>query len=81
MEIQKAKDFIDDVRYVDDCKMDDWYANDVVLVLTQNEINELHNALREWVEQNNIVRVQTVAGINNDIRLFLEETRNDEGGR
>ena len=81
MEIQKATNFIDDVRYTDDCKLDDWYSNDVVLVLTQNEINELHTALKEWVEQNNIVRVQTVAGINNDIRLFLEESRNDEGGR
>ena len=80
MEIQKAKDFLDDVMY-DDCFEVGPYKNDVVLVLTQNEINELHTALREWVEQNNIVRVQTVAGINNDIRLFLEETRNDEGGR
>lgn len=80
MEIQKATQFIDDVMY-DDCFDSSPYKNDVVLVLTQNEIDELHTALKEWVEQHHIVRVQTVAGINNDIRKFLEETRNDEGGR
>ena len=83
MEIQNAKYFIEDVMY-DDCyaaKCTDWYEHDVVLVLTQHEIDELHRALNEWVASNNIVKVNTVAGINNDIRLFLEKTRNDEGGR
>lgn len=83
MEIQRATQFIDDISSDDylAVKSEDWYKNDVVLILTQNEISELHTALKEWVEQNNIIRVQTVAGINNDIRQFLEETRNDEGGR
>jgi len=83
MEIQKATQFIDDISSDNyfAMKSEDWYKNDVVLILTQYEISELHAALKEWVEQNNIVRVQTVAGINNDIRQFLEETRNDEGGR
>lgn len=80
MEIQKATQFIDDVLY-DDCFDSNPYKNDVVLVLTQYEIDELHSALNEWVQQHNIVRVQTVAGINNDIKHFLEEIRNDEGGR
>ena len=53
----------------------------MVLVLTQAEVDELHLALKEWVEQNNIVRVQNVARIDNEIRQFLEESRNDEGGR
>lgn len=83
MEIQRATQFIDDISIDDDfaVKYEDWYKNDVVLILTQSEISELHAALKEWVEQNNIIRVQTVARINNDIRQFLEETRNDEGGR
>ena len=80
MEIQKAKDFIEDVMF-DDCFDTQPYENDVCLILTQNEIDELHLALNEWVESNNIVRVQNVARINNEIRQFLEETRNDEGGR
>lgn len=80
MEIQKATQFIDDVLY-DDCFDSSTYKNDVVLVLTQYEVDELHTALNEWVQQHNIVRVQTVAGINYDIKHFLEEIRNDEGGR
>ena len=83
MEIQKAKNFIEDAMCDDHFaeKCTDWYENDVVLVLTQSEIDELHLALKEWVEQNNIVRVQNVARIDNEIRQFLEESRNDEGGR
>ena len=76
MEIQKAAQFIDDISsdgYFA-VKSKDWYKNDAVLILTQYEISELHAALKEWVEQNNIVRVQTVAGINNKISQFLEET-------
>ena len=80
MEIQKAKDFIEDAMY-DDIFDPTYYKNDVVLVLTQHEIYELHAALGEWVAQNNIVRVQNVADIDNKIRLFLEEKLNDEGGR
>ena len=83
MEISKAKKFIEDISYDNHFaeKCTDWYENDVVLVLTQAEIDELHLALKEWVEQNNIVRVQNVARIDNEIRQFLEESRNDEGGR
>ena len=81
MEIQKASGFIDDIRYSDDGKLEDWYAEDVVLVLSQYELDELHRALNEWIDSNNILKVNTVAGINNNIRLFLEESRNDEGGR
>ena len=83
MEIQRAIQFIDDVitDFKTNCDYSDYYKNDVVLILSQNEISELHAALKEWVEQNNYIRVQTIAGINNDIRQFLEETRNDEGGR
>jgi hypothetical protein len=81
MEIQKANGFIDDIRYSDDEKLGDWYAEDVVLVLSQYELDELHRALNEWIDSNNILKVNTVAGINNNIRLFLEESRNDEGGR
>lgn len=79
MEIQRATQFIDDV--ITDYDYSNYYKNDVVLILTQVEISELHTALKEWVEQNNIIRVQTVARINNDIRQFLEETKNDKGGR
>ena len=83
MEIKNAEDFLEDVMYDDihasQCL--EWYKDNACLTLAQWELKELHTALSEWVEQNNIVRVQTVAGINNDIRLFLEETRNDEGGR
>lgn len=79
MEIQKVTQFIDDVTSDDfECGP---YKNDVVLILSQNEIDELHTALTEWIMQNNIVRVQTVGHINNDIRIFLEEMRNDEGGK
>lgn len=83
MEIQKATNFIEDAMYDDHFaeKCMDWYENDVCLVLTPYEIDELHRALNEWVASNNIVKVNTVAGINNQIRQFLEETRNDEGGR
>jgi len=83
MEIQKAISFIDDARYDDYFaeKCDEWYANDVVLVLSQYELDELHRALNDWVENNSIIKVNTVASLNNDIRVFLEETRNDEGGR
>ncbi len=83
MEIQKATNFIDDVMNDDYCAMkcEDWYNNDTVLILTPNELEELNIALKEWVSQNNIIRVQNVAKISNDIQRFLEETKNDEGGR
>ena len=83
MEIQKAKNFIDDVMYDDyfAAKCEDWYNNDTVLVLTPTELEELNLALKEWVAQNNIICVQNVARISNDIQKFLEETKNDEGGK
>ena len=83
MEIQKATNFIEDAMYDDYFaeKLNAWYEDDVCLILTPHEIDELHRALNEWVASNNIVKVNTVAGINNQIRQFLEETRNDEGGR
>ncbi len=81
MEIDNANSFIEDVMYDDNFaeKCESWYKNDAVIILTQNELKELHIALNEWIENNNIVRVQTVASINNDIKQFLEKTRNDEG--
>ena len=41
MEIQKATQFIDDISSDDyfAVKSEDWYKNDVVLILTQNEIS------------------------------------------
>jgi hypothetical protein len=83
MEVGKAKNFIDDVMNDDyfAMKSEDWYNNDTVLILTPNELEELNIALKEWVSQNNIIRVQNIARISNDIQRFLEETRNDEGGR
>lgn len=74
MEIQKAKDFIEDVMF-DDCFDTQPYENDVCFILTQNEIGELHLALNEWIDNNNIVRVQGVARINYEIKKFLEETK------
>ena len=75
MGIQKATRFIDDViaDFKTNCDYGDYYKNDVVLILTQNEINELHVALKEWVDQNNIIKVQTVARINNEINQFLSK--------
>lgn len=75
MEIQKATEFIDDVMSDDyfAMKSEDWYKNDTILILTQTELSELNLALKEWVQQNNIVRVQTVAGISNTIQKFLEK--------
>lgn len=83
MEIQKATNFIDDVMNDDyfAMKCEDWYNNDTVLILTPAELEELNLALKEWVTQNNIIRVQNVARISHDIQMFLEETKNDEGGR
>lgn len=80
MEINNANSFIEDLMYDDNFaeKCESWYKNDVVIILTQNEIKELHIALNEWIENNNIVRVQTVAKINNDISKYLN-IRNDEG--
>lgn len=75
MEIQKATNFIDDVMSDDyfAVKCVDWYKNDTVLILTQTELSELNLALKEWIQQNNIIRVQTVAGISNTIQKFLEK--------
>lgn len=48
------------------------YESDRVLILSEWELDAVHQALGEWVENNNIVKVQTVARLNNDIKQFLE---------
>ena len=81
MEVREAKDFLEDAMYDDHFaeKCLDWYANDVCIVLSKAELNELHLALNEWVAQNNIVKVQTVARINNEISKFTEEPATETG--
>lgn len=72
-EVRNAKCFIEDAMYDDYFaeKCMDWYSGDVCLILTHTELDELHVALNEWVKANNIVKVQTVAGINNEIKNYL----------
>lgn len=48
------------------------YESDRVLILSELEFDAIHRALTEWVENNNIIKVQTVARLNNDIREHLK---------
>ena len=79
-EVRNAKCFIEDVMYDDYFaeKCADWYSGDVCLILSHSELDELHKALNEWVRDNNIVKVNTVAGINNQIRLYEQCPEEEE---
>ena len=61
------------IKKTSDVELDDLsYESDRVLILSEWELDVVHRALDEWVENNNIVKVQTVARLNNDIKQFLE---------
>ncbi len=61
------------IKKTSDVELDDLsYESDRVLILSEWELDAVHQALGEWVENNNIVKVQTVARLNNDIKQFLE---------
>lgn len=49
------------------------YRNDTAIVLNEVELKELHEALNEWVAENNIVKVELVAKINTQIKDFMEK--------
>lgn len=75
MYVQNIEKLIEDAEYPSD------YKHDIGVILTEYELEELHRALDEYVANNNIIKVTTVAQINKEIKQFLEETPNDEGGR
>ena len=75
MYVQNMKQFVEEATYPSD------YKHDFGVILTEYELEELHRALDEYVANNNIIKVTTVAQINEQIRIFLEESKNDEGGR
>ena len=80
MEVGIATDFLEDAMFDDNftCKCLDWYKNDNYIILSDMELSELHTALNEWVENNNIVKVQTVARINHLIGEFLKKKENKD---
>ena len=77
MYVQNMEQFVEDAQFV--CASD--YKHDFGVILSEYELEELHRALDEYVANNNIIKVTTVAQINEQIRVFLEERKNDEGGR
>ena len=77
MYVQNMQQFAEDAQNT--CTSD--YKHDFGVILTEYELEELHRALNEYVANNNIIKVTTVAQINEQIRVFLEERKNDEGGR
>ena len=50
-----------DTIVCDDCFDVSVYKDDTAIVLNEVELKELHEALNEWVAENNIVRVELVA--------------------
>ncbi len=77
MYVQNMEQFVEDAQ--SGCASD--YKHDFGVILSEYELEELHRALNEYVANNNIIKVTTVAQINEQIRVFLEERKNDEGGR
>ncbi len=77
MYVENMRKFVEDAQF--GCASD--YKHDFGVILSEYELEELHRALNEYVANNNIIKVTTVAQINEQIRIFLEETKNDEGGR
>lgn len=75
MYVENMRKFVEEATYPSD------YKYDFGVILTEYELEELHRALDEYVANNNIIKVTTVAQINEQIRIFLEESKNDEGGR
>lgn len=75
MEVRLATDFIEDAMGDDyfASKCLDWYEGDNCIILSDMELSELHNALNEWIESNNIVKVQTVARVNHAIGKYLKK--------
>lgn len=62
-----------DTIVCDDCFDVSVYKDDTAIVLNEVELKELHEALNEWVAENNIVRVELVAKINTQIKSFMEK--------
>lgn len=77
MYVENMRKFVEDAQF--GCASD--YKHDFGVILSEYELEELHKALDEYVANNNIIKVTTVAQINEQIRVFLEERKNDEGGR
>ena len=77
MYVQNMEQFVEDTQFG---RVSD-YEHDFGVILSEYELEELHRALDEYVANNNIIKVTTVAQINEQIRIFLEESKNDEGGR
>ena len=77
MYVQNMEQFVEDAQ----CGCASDYKHDFGVILTEYELEELHKALDEYVANNNIIKVTTVAQINEQIRIYLEESKNDEGGR
>ena len=75
MYVENMRKFVEEATYPSD------YKHDFGVILTEYELEELHRALDEYVANNNIIKVTTVAQINEQIRIYLEKSRNDEGGR
>ena len=61
-----------DTIVCDDCFDVSVYKDDTAIVLNEVELKELHEALNEWVAENNIVKVELVAKINRQIKSFME---------
>jgi len=64
-------------KFSEVCESSDYpisYDSDVAIVVNEVELKELHEALNEWVAENNIVKVELVAKINRRIEDFMERT-------
>lgn len=79
MEVKKATTMLEDAMHDEyfASKCMDWYANDVVFILSRTELEDLHNALNEWVADHNVDKINSVAMMKQDIEYFLEDEEDE----
>ena len=80
MEVKKATEMLEDAMYDDyfASKCMDWYANDIVFVLSRTELDALHKALSEWVVEHKADKKDCVALMNKDIECFFEDEKEED---
>lgn len=60
---------VNDLTLLDLCN----YGEDAAVIMNEVELKELCLALTDWIEHNDIVKVQTVARINTAISNYLKK--------
>ena len=81
MYVQNMEQFVEDAQF--GCASD--YKHDFGVILSEYELEVLKDVLGVFLEEHQLSfdseKIYVSKEVFNEIRIFLEETRNDKGGR